>query len=1097
MKKICILLSLVIMTVSVPVAHAAPAEDRLPAFPGAEGGGMYTTGARAANNPEIYHVTTLEDYGKDEPVIKGSFRDAVSEDNRIIVFDVAGNIELKSRLNIGGNNLTILGQTAPGDGICLTGYDTHIESQTSNIILRYLRFRMGDSNDVEDDSLGGRYCSNVIVDHCSVSWSVDECASFYDNTDFTMQWCIISESLNNSVHGKGAHGYGGIWGGRNASFHHNLMAHHSSRNPRAPQGDLEGSADYDMSTQTTLSDWRNNVIYNWGGNSAYGGQGAMALNIINCYYKAGPATDDGKRSKIYELSSTGNGQTFKWSTDLYVDGTYVDGDPNVTENNALGITKDSSAQNYYVWTNGHSGTSSKDINYSDINENTDAQKVHFKYQTDYPVTTQTAEEAYEDVLAKAGASVSRDSLDARVVEDVRLGRGECGKNKNGIIDTPSEAGGLPTLSGIPEPDSDKDGLPDRWEEQNGTNKNNPGDAVQIVSSGYTNIEEYANDVADGSYVRGNATPTATPTPAPTPTATPTVTPTGAPTAAPTATPGPAATITPVPTAAPTSTVAPVPTAEPTPVTTEAPKPTPTVTPAETVAPTPVTTEAPKPAPTAESTAEPTPTSVTTKTPEPTEAAEPTATAEPQSSVTPYPEPTNEICWQPQGAGEFDPPPVIINNLLIVDLLPSRPFGDSSQSPWQFDDFGIRATENPKSATNKPDNGYAPISGSAAKINVMTDGVIETKQKASFGKTGYVFEFDKGTDTGGRAIYKHPGQGLIETVIFDAKEYCDYYIFVAGSKGIIGEIIFTPNESGNRTTPEPTGPPTPTATPEPTTEPTPATTEAPKPTPTVTPAATTAPTPVTTEPPPSTPTVTPTETAAPTPVTTKAPPPTPTVTPVITAIPTEIPTPTPTTTKKPDLTPPGPTAKPVPTAEPTSTPTATSAPTAEPTPVTTEAPQPTTAPTATVTPEATSIPAPTSEPVNTPSSEPKPTATSLPTAVPSPTATSTPEPTVKPENGYMYQIDNLTVSDNTVIVELTNISGSDAKLIIASYTEAGILTDIQEEDIAIAVGDTDSIVFEYGILNADIIKAFVWNSFEGNRPMAEAKEITYNQKNHLT
>ena len=539
MKKLCLILSLIMLMAAMPYGSAAESGDNsapistaepqsLPAFPGAEGGGMYAAGARAAAKPEIYHVTTLKDYDKNagESPIQGSLRDAVSRGNRIIVFDVAGNIELKARLNISGGDLTILGQTAPGDGICVTGYDTHINS--SNVILRYLRFRMGDKNDVEDDSLGGRNIKNVIVDHCSISWSVDECASFYDNTNFTMQWCIISESLNNSVHAKGSHGYGGIWGGANASFHHNLMAHHKSRNPRAPEGDFKmlvgiDDGDYDMSQQRQLSDWRNNVIYNWGSNSAYGGQAAMAVNIVNCYYKSGPATGSGVKNRIYELSSTGNDKTFVWSTDLYLDGNHVEGYPDITVNNALGVSKDSTAQNYYVWTSGPSGTNNKNVNYSPISENADARNVHFKYSDEYPVKTQSAEQAYEEVLAKAGASYSRDSLDARVVEDVRNGTAEHGNN--GIIDTPSEAGGLPYLSGIGEPDSDKDGLPDRWEDQNGSDKNSAADAAEILPSGYARIEEYANDLADGSFVKEDIRPTATPIPTnthePTPTPTPT------------------------------------------------------------------------------------------------------------------------------------------------------------------------------------------------------------------------------------------------------------------------------------------------------------------------------------------------------------------------------------------------------------------------------------------------------------------------------------------------------------------------------------------------------------------------------------------------
>lgn len=478
---------------------------QLAAFPGAEGGGMWTTGARDSAEPEVYHVTKLTDDGS-----KGTFRDAVSQPNRVVVFDVAGNIELTNTLTIKADNLTILGQTAPGDGICIKNCNTSVAA--NNVILRYLRFRMGDSMTMEEDTIGGRNYKNIIIDHCTFSWSVDECASFYDNTNFTMQWCMISESLKNSVHAKESHGYGGIWGGYNATFHHNLLAHHDSRNPRIASGYVTGE-EYDMSAQTQLTDLRNNVIYNWGGNSAYGGQEAAPVNIVNCYYKYGPATKSTVRSRIFQLTSSGNGVTSPWSTDLYVSGNYVKGNSSVTADNTKGVDKDSNAKNYYIWT--------------DSNMTDQAKEVHFRYINDYPVTTQTAEEAYESVLDSVGASVVRDSVDTRVINEVRTGTSTYGAK--GLIDSPSDVGGYPELTGTKAKDSDNDGIPNEWEDANGLDKFDPADSTAIAPSGYLYVEEYANAIADGTYVRDvdydpnvpDYDPSTEPTPTPDADATPT------------------------------------------------------------------------------------------------------------------------------------------------------------------------------------------------------------------------------------------------------------------------------------------------------------------------------------------------------------------------------------------------------------------------------------------------------------------------------------------------------------------------------------------------------------------------------------------------
>lgn len=475
----CVVTAAALLAGGTVMPASAGDTDRLAAFPGAEGGGMYATGARGAENPEIYHVTNLNDSGR------GSLRDAVSQSDRIIVFDVAGNIELVNALSIIGDNLTILGQTAPGDGICIKNNTVGVFGD--NVIIRYLRFRMGDELTVEDDSIGGRGLNNVIIDHCSISWSVDECASFYENTNFTMQWCIVAESLKESIHGKGNHGYGGIWGGQNASYHHNLLAHHDSRNPRIATAGIEAAKD-DVTLQTDLTDLRNNVIYNWGGNSAYGGENGAPVNIINCYYKPGPSTGSGKEARLFQITAKEEGDTTGtnnlncpgWGTDLYVSGNYVYGSTAVTNDNTKGVVTDSNTTTYGLWTD------------STITE--DEKTVHNRYISDYPVTTQTAQEAYEAVLAGAGASISRDSVDTAIVNDVKNGTGS-------LINTPSDAGGYPTLAGTKAKDTDNDGIPNEWEDANGLDKYNGSDALTLSEDGYTRLEEYANALADGSYVR--------------------------------------------------------------------------------------------------------------------------------------------------------------------------------------------------------------------------------------------------------------------------------------------------------------------------------------------------------------------------------------------------------------------------------------------------------------------------------------------------------------------------------------------------------------------------------------------------------------------
>ncbi|MGX5817884.1 pectate lyase family protein [Chitinophaga lutea] len=432
------------MTAWILALLPAFAMSQTPAFPGAEGEGKFTTGGRGG---KTLIVRNLDDDGP------GSLRWALKQAYpRTIVFAVSGTIALRSPLKITKGDCTVAGQSAPGDGICIKGYNVAI--QADNIILRYLRFRPGDESGEPDDALTAIGHARIIIDHCSMSWAVDECASFYDNRAFTLQWCMIAESLRQSVHPKGAHGYGGIWGGQGASFHHNILAHHTSRNPR-----FCGSR-YTHEPEKEKVDFRNNVIYNWVHNSAYGGEGGNH-NIVANYYKAGPATRASVRARIVNPADTPYGK-------FYVEGNYVDGFPKITADN---------------WNGGVQGA--------------DEGAVRLKQPVSLaPVATQPAEKAYRLVLQHAGASLHRDAADERVVRDITSGAATCGKEHNGIIDSPADTGGWPVLRSTPAPpDADEDGMPDDWEKRHGLDPRNAADAAAYtLDKQYTNLEMYLNSL---------------------------------------------------------------------------------------------------------------------------------------------------------------------------------------------------------------------------------------------------------------------------------------------------------------------------------------------------------------------------------------------------------------------------------------------------------------------------------------------------------------------------------------------------------------------------------------------------------------------------
>lgn len=434
--------SFLLFMVSVGCAQQTLQQPDMPlAFPGAEGFGKFTTGGRGG---KTYIVSNLNDSGP------GSLREAIQKKGpRMIVFAVSGTIVLKSALNINHNDITIAGQTAPGEGICIRDYPVKINA--SNVIIRYLRFRLGDVHAQEADALSGVNQQDIIIDHCSMSWATDECASFYRNKNFTLQWCIISESLNHSVHAKGDHGYGGIWGGIGASFHHNLLANHTSRLPR-----FSGSSTT-PNPPDELVDFRNNVIYNWAGNSTYGGERGR-YNVVNNYYKPGQAT---KAKKPWILNPTSPYGQF------YVSGNVLDGFDAVTENNIQGIKAD----------------------------HPDSALVTASFVAPF-IQDQTAAKSYEAILQHAGASLTRDAIDARIVDEVRTGKSTMGKNKNGIIDSQEDVGGWPELKSIPAlPDTDGDGMPDAWEKKNKLNPNDAADAAGFaLSKAYSNIEIYINSL---------------------------------------------------------------------------------------------------------------------------------------------------------------------------------------------------------------------------------------------------------------------------------------------------------------------------------------------------------------------------------------------------------------------------------------------------------------------------------------------------------------------------------------------------------------------------------------------------------------------------
>ena len=495
------------------LAVTASAQEQVPAFPGAEGHARYITGGRGG---EVRHVTNLNDSGE------GSLREALKGDKpKTIVFDVSGYIDLKSQLDI-TSNTTIAGQTAPEPGVTLRYYTVYF-GKCDNVIVRYIRFRRSQVKDVNDgaDATWGRKRNQIMLDHCSFSWSIDEVASFYDNNNFTMQWCYIAESLTNPGHSKGAHGYGGIWGGKLASFHHNLIAHVTNRAPRfnGARYKWDGYKDnmyfdqyqWENYVQAENVDFRNCVMYNCqSGSACYGGPGGGQINIVNNYYKAGPSNEKAKTVTKVTVGSKDNSTPevlYGMTSRYYINGNYV---------SAAG---DKAANYDWKGVEYDGGTAlidgerySKDPNHMNGSNVAYAEKDgvdYVKIKLDEPcptgdVTTHDAETAFSKVLSFGGACLYRDLVDSRYVTEVGTG-----------IATYTEGEQDETLPSYPELesqsrllgyDTDGDGMPDEWEGANGLDPHDGSDAntYTIDSKGwYTNLEVYMNSLVQDITIAGN------------------------------------------------------------------------------------------------------------------------------------------------------------------------------------------------------------------------------------------------------------------------------------------------------------------------------------------------------------------------------------------------------------------------------------------------------------------------------------------------------------------------------------------------------------------------------------------------------------------
>jgi pectate lyase len=428
-------------------ASSVLAQNDLPAFPGAEGWGSTTPGGRGG---KVIEVTNLNDHGP------GSLREAVEATGpRIVIFRVSGTIVLDTPLYIFNPKITIAGQTAPGDGICLR--KSELQICTQDVVVRYLRIRRGiesgnkdgDGLDVCDDPQGKKVPApdNVIVDHCTVSWTCDEVINTWHGAhNTTIQWCLISEALHGAL--KPGHGFAATLGGVNTTYHHNLIANCPGRDPS-----IGGNNSY----QTINLDFRNNVVFNWQERVIDGKP--SSINFVYNYYKHGPASQFNDHIAKIDTPNYEKIGTPKW----YITGNFLVDQPEISADNRKGVTGE-------------------------------VQYLVDKPNEFSPVKTDKPEELYPLVLASAGATLPhRDPVDLRIIEEVKTGKP---LHNNGIVKDPSDVGGWPELKSTPPPvDSDHDGMPDAWEKQYGLNPNDPSDGVKDMNGdGYTNVEKYLNGI---------------------------------------------------------------------------------------------------------------------------------------------------------------------------------------------------------------------------------------------------------------------------------------------------------------------------------------------------------------------------------------------------------------------------------------------------------------------------------------------------------------------------------------------------------------------------------------------------------------------------